>query len=506
MFHPQDELVFKMIYPELNSIKGFNTKYNYVPICKEINADMATPVVLLKKFSGAGRELFLLEGVEYGEKWSRYSYLGIEPSCRITCKNGIVTVDGNEIPADDSSKPMETVKRILSLHKSPKIPGMPDFTGGFAGYFAYSLICFEEPSLKIKMPEKDFDLLRFDKIIVYDNLKHSIIIIVNINLADTDLDKSYSQALSEIARLEGIICDRALPSPHGSISSSAKSEDSTDCVKFTCEISENKYYQMIEHVKKHIRNGEILQAIISRQFKAKYDGSLINAYRILRGANPTPYMNYMHFDDLELICFSPSTLARIRNGRVSTLVVAGTSPRGSSPEEDLIIKEELLGNKKEVSEHEMLIGQIVDELGRFTVSSGIQITEHMLVRMYAKIMHLVSKVEVDMRPESSPIDAITAFVPTGAVSGRPKKRACEIIDEIESLPRGIYAGALAYIGFNGNMDACVAIRMAIKENGIVTIQTGDGIVEASDPILEYEEAGHKAEPLINAVVNSDNLV
>jgi anthranilate synthase component 1 len=240
--------------------------------------------------------------------------------------------------------------------------------------------------------------------------------------------------------------------------------------------------------------------VISRRFESTFDGSLLNAYRVLRTTNPSPYMVFMHLDDLEIMSTSPETLVRLQNGRLATFPVAGSRPRGATDAEDKALEAELLADEKELSEHNMLVDLARNDLGRISKFSSVKVTDYMMVHRYSKIMHIASCVESDIRSDRDALDAIEAILPAGTLSGAPKIRACEIIDEIEGLPRGIYGGALGYIDFTGNLDTCIAIRMAVKKNGRVTVQAGGGIVADSVPALEYEESGNKARAVMNAVL------
>lgn len=274
---------------------------------------------------------------------------------------------------------------------------------------------------------------------------------------------------------------------------------------FECNVSENEYCNIVEKTKEYIRDGDIFQAVISRKFTCKYDGSLINAYRVLRTINPSPYMVYMNIDDDEIISTSPETLVRLQNGRLYTFPVAGSRPRGKTDEEDIALEKSLLSDEKELSEHNMLVDLGRNDLGRISKYDSVEVTKYMVIHRYSKIMHICSQVESNIRDDCDAMDAIESVLPAGTLSGAPKIRACEIIEEQEALPRDIYGGALGYMDFTGNLDTCIAIRMAYKKGENVYVQAGGGIVADSVPKNEYEESANKAAAVMNAVRNADEL-
>jgi anthranilate synthase component 1 len=307
--------------------------------------------------------------------------------------------------------------------------------------------------------------------------------------------ENYGKAVSEIERIVRVIYDKQ---PLDRLRSEAKPE-------FTCNVSKAQYCAMVEKTKEYILDGDIFQAVISRRFESTYNSSLINAYRVLRTTNPSPYMVYMHMDELEIMSTSPETLVRLHKSRLSTFPVAGSRPRGGTEEEDKALERELLADEKELSEHNMLVDLARNDLGKISKISSVKVMDYMMIHRYSKIMHIASCVESDIRPDRDALDAIEAILPAGTLSGAPKIRACEIIEELEREPRGIYGGALGYIDFSGNHDTCIAIRMAVKENGRVYVQAGGGIVADSVPETEYEEAGNKAKAVINAIINASEV-
>ena len=484
-----------MIRPDCESIQNMAREYSVIPVCREIYADIITPIALLRKLASISRRCFLLESIEGGEKWGRYSFLGFDPVMRVTCKENLITVERNgEVEEVVTSKPLDILRDILAQYRSPMMPDMPPFTGGFVGYFAYAMIGYAEPKLHIKRGEfNDYDLMLFDRVIAYDHLKQKISIIVNMQ---TDrVMENYGRATAELEAITRLIREPQ-------VSSSASVDKH---VQFTCNVSQEEYCRIVERTKEYIQAGDIFQAVISRQFMAPYQGSLLNAYRVLRTTNPSPYMVYMNIDDEEIMSTSPETLVRLQNGRLTTFPVAGSRPRGNTEAEDRRLEQELLADEKELAEHNMLVDLGRNDLGRISEYGSVEVTDYMAIHRYSTIMHICSQVEGQILPRCDGCSAIEAVLPAGTLSGAPKIRACEIIDELESEPRGIYGGALGYLDFAGNMDTCIAIRMAVKKGGRVYVQAGGGIVADSIPQKEYEESGHKARAVINALINAGEV-
>lgn len=484
-----------MIKPSCDEIMELAKSYNTIPVCKEILADVITPITLLRRIAASKKRFFLLESIEGGEKWGRYSFIGYDPIMRVSCKNAVVTIDRNgKMKNIETKKPLEVLRSILKDYKSPSLKELPPFTGGLVGYFAYSMIGYAEPKLKIKSGDfNNYDVMLFDKVIAYDHLKQKICVIVN--MSTDKILENYGKATAEIEKIINLINDS---SPLPELKGRMKSD-------FECNVSEKEYCNIVEKTKEYIRDGDIFQAVISRKFTCKYDGSLINAYRVLRTINPSPYMVYMNIDDDEIISTSPETLVRLQNGRLYTFPVAGSRPRGKTDEEDISLERSLLSDEKELSEHNMLVDLGRNDLGRISKYDSVEVTKYMVIHRYSKIMHICSQVESNIRDDCDAMDAIESVLPAGTLSGAPKIRACEIIEEQEALPRDIYGGALGYMDFTGNLDTCIAIRMAYKKGENVYVQAGGGIVADSVPKNEYEESANKAAAVMNAVRNADEL-
>ncbi len=486
--------VTNMITPSRNEIEGLVKAYDIIPICKEIYADIITPITLLRKLSQISRNYFLLESIEGGEKWGRYSFLGFDPIIHITCKEKQITIENGASRTLASEKPYELLRELLKEYKAPKLEGMPPFTGGLVGYFSYEMIAYKEPVLKLAGSEfPDFDLMLFDKVIAYDHLKQKINIVVNMK---TDhWMENYKKAVNELEALTRIINEPA-----------AFSKEQLSCMpSFTCNTSKEEYCQMVKKTKEYILDGDIFQAVISRRFETEYAADLLNAYRVLRTLNPSPYMVFLKSEDVQLICSSPETMVRLKDGILSTFPIAGSRPRGKDKEEDDALAVELLADEKELSEHNMLVDLARNDIGMISEYGSVKVTDYMKIQRYSRIMHITSEVEGTLKEGKDALDAIEALLPAGTLSGAPKIRACEIIGELEKTARGIYGGAIGYIDFTGNMDTCIAIRMAVKKENKVYIQAGAGIVADSVPEREYEESENKAKALMEAILKASEL-
>ncbi|MHB8132477.1 MAG: anthranilate synthase component I family protein, partial [Mobilitalea sp.] len=420
-----------MVTPSCNEIELLAKEYSIIPICKEIYADIITPITLLRKISQISQRYYLLESIEGGEKWGRYSFLGFNPIVHVTCKNKEIIIDNGERQIIHSEKPFEVLRKLLEQYKAPKLPGMPPFTGGLVGYFSYEMIGYAEPILKLQTSDfNDFDLMLFDKVIAYDHLKQKISIVVNMK-TDKVLE-NYGKAVSDIEYLTRFITDSV---PLQKLQTQSKPS-------FTCNVTKQEYCSMVEKTKEYIVNGDIFQAVISRRFETDYKESLLNAYRVLRTTNPSPYMVFMQNNDVQLISTSPETLVRLKDGKLSTFPIAGSRPRGKDKEEDDALEKELLADEKELSEHNMLVDLGRNDIGKISEYGSVHVSDYMRIGRYSRIMHITSEVEGKIKNEKDALDAIEAILPAGTLSGAPKIRACEIIEELEKIPRGIYGGAV----------------------------------------------------------------
>lgn len=476
-----------MITPNYEETIPYQKDYNLVPICKEIYADIITPIQLLRKLSLLDQHYYLLESVEGGERWGRYSFLGFCPLMHVTCREGEVTVESGELKLKKAGKPMEILRELLLDYKAPHMEGMPTFTGGFVGYFSYEMIGYAEPALKLTANDGyDMDLMLFDKVIAYDHLKQKIFVIANAKTKEKE--QGYRRAVLEIDKLVHMLLKQGVPETRTVIKEP----------EFKCSLSEEQYCKMVEKTKEYIREGDIFQGVISRRLEASYTDSLFHMYRVLRTTNPSPYMYFIQSKDVQIAGASPETLIKIVDGRMTTFPVAGTRPRGKDEEEDRRLEAELLADEKELSEHNMLVDLARNDIGRVAAAGSVCVEEYMKIHRFSKVMHIASVVCGQIAKGKDGLDAVESLLPAGTLSGAPKFRACQIISELEPEARGIYGGAIGYLDFSGNLDVCIAIRTAVKRGNRVYVQAGAGIVADSVPKKEYEECANKAGAVLEA--------
>jgi len=465
--------------------KGYKT----IPISCQILSDIKTPIQVLKILKSVSSHCYMLESLEDSSKWGRYTFLGYDPKLEITCLNGVIKINGEIISKNDN--PKKYIKNIVEENKSPKIEDLPTFTGGLVGYFSYDYIKYSEPSLKLIANDdekfNDVDLMLFDKVIVFDNLKQKIILIVNIKT--DNLKQNYDNAVLELNKMAELI------------KTGTPAEDKPLKIKsdFRYLFDKEQYCSMVNKIKTYIKDGDIFQAVLSNRIDADVDGSLLDTYRILRTTNPSPYMFYFCSNDIEIAGASPETLVKLNNGVLHTFPLAGTRPRGKTQEQDLQLEKELLSDKKELAEHNMLVDLGRNDLGKISKFGSVQVEKYMSIERFSHVMHIGSTVKGEIREDKSALDAIDTVLPAGTLSGAPKIRACQIINELEQNKRGIYGGAIGYIDFSGNMDTCISIRIAFKKNNKVFVRSGAGIVADSVPEKEYQECVNKAKAVINAL-------
>lgn len=482
------------MFPSYEEARKFEKEYKVIPVCKEVYADIITPITLLRRLKEIDSKYYLLESVEGGRQWGQYSFLGVNPLLQISCKNGIVTTKSGALAATEKKDAMQALRELLRQYTSPFIEGMPSFTGGLVGYFSYEMIGYEESKLQLKESEfDDYNLMLFDKVIAYDHLRQKISVIVNYRSEAGE--QGYRAALLEIEKMIHLIRD----------TSPLKEEKADEQVTFISNLSKDQYCHMVEKTKHYIREGDIFQGVISRRFEADYKGSLLNTYRVLRTTNPSPYMYFIGCDDLEIAGTSPETMVRLKNGRLTTFPVAGTRKRGETRELDEALEAELLKDEKECSEHNMLVDLARNDIGKIAQFGTVEVEEYMKIHRFSRVMHIASTVTGKIREDKDGCDTISALLPAGTLSGAPKFRACEIIDELEPVARGIYGGAIGYLDFSGNLDVCIAIRTAVKKNNKVYVQAGAGIVADSVPESEYMECANKAEAVIEAVKHASEV-
>ena len=463
-------------------------EYKVLPVSCEILSDICTPIEAVKILKNVSTHCYMLESVVEKEKWGRYTFLGFDPKLEITCVNGEMKAGNIRFHTDN---PSVYLRQILADYKSPRFDYLPSFTGGLVGYFAYDYQGYSEPAVKTKVQDiedfKDMDLMLFDKVIAFDNFRQKIVLIVNMSLED--VDSGYHKAIIELNQLCDLLRNgKKKNEPGGRLLG-----------EVTPLFQKEEYCEIVEKAKYHIKEGDIFQIVPSNRLSAPFEGSLLNTYRILRTINPSPYMFYFSGTDLEIAGASPETLVKLENGILHTFPLAGTRPRGKTEEEDKALEEELLVDEKELAEHNMLVDLGRNDLGKISKFGTVQVEKlHSIVR-YSHVMHIGSTVRGEIREEFDALDAIEAVLPAGTLSGAPKIRACQLIGELENNKRGIYGGAIGYIDFTGNMDTCIAIRIAYKKNGQVFVRSGGGVVADSVAEKEYEETINKAKAVINAL-------
>jgi anthranilate synthase component I len=476
-------------------VKEYEKDFNLIPVCKETYADIITPITLLRKLAQVDKNYYLLESVEGGERWGRYSFLGFSPLLRVTCKTGVITIHSGDITKTIVGNPMTTLRDLMNKYKAPHIDGLPPFTGGFVGYFSYEMIGYAEPKLKLKTSDfLDFDLMLFDKVIAFDHLRQKISIVANYKAEKGE--PGFHAALLEIDKIIHLIHET---SPITELHATKNPE-------FICNTTKEEYCNKVERTKQYIREGDIFQAVISRRFEADYQGSLLNTYRVLRTSNPSPYMYFIQCDDVQIAGASPETMIKLDNGTLTTFPVAGTRRRGKTDDEDKDLEIELLADEKELSEHNMLVDLARNDVGKISKFGSVIVKDYKQIHRFSKVMHIASVVCGQIKEDKDMVDTISAILPAGTLSGAPKFRACEIINELEPVARGIYGGAIGYLDFSGNLDVCIAIRTAVKKGDKVYVQAGAGIVADSVPEKEYEECANKAGAVMEAIRKASEVI
>jgi anthranilate synthase component 1 len=436
----------------------------------------------------------MLESVEDTMETGRYTFLGYDPRAEVSCINYQVTVIDEYGVKNIEDNPRKYVKKILDDHKSPRLDYLPTFTGGLVGYFGYDYIKYSEPSLNLDAYDdgsfKDVDLMLFDKVIAFDNKENKIIIISN--LLTDDVEASYKIATKQIEIMKNIIENGEAEEPPKPV---LKSE-------FKPLFNGEQYGAMVEKAKHYIREGDIFQVVLSNRLEAEMEGSLFGTYEILRKLNPSPYMFYFSSDDIEIAGASPETLVKLENKTLYTYPLAGTRPRGKTPQQDKELEEGLLKDPKELSEHNMLVDLGRNDLGKISKFGTVKVDKYHQILKFSHVMHIGSTVKGEIRDDKTALDAVDAVLPAGTLSGAPKIRAMEIINELENNKRGIYGGAIGYIDLTGNLDTCIAIRIAFKKKGKVYVRSGAGIVADSVPEKEHQECINKAKAVITALQTS----
>lgn len=488
-----------MIFPSLDRVKAIAPGYDIVPVYMEILSDVRTPISVLKALKQVSSHTYLLESADNSNHWGRYSFLGYDPKIELFCKNHQMTIKDGTTRTFDCSDPAAEIRNILSQYKSPRLEELPTFTGGFVGYFACEYIRYIEPTLDFPIPDddsamvNDVDLMLFDKVIAFDHYKNKIYLIANIST--NDLERNYNKAELELKALADLVVNgKEADVPKGILKT-----------EFTSEFTKDEFEAVVKKTQHYIKEGDIFQCVVSNRREAEFDGSLLNAYRVLRTLNPSPYMFYLSGGDVELTGASPETLVKLTDGKMYTFPIAGTMRRGKTEAEDLAIEEKLINDEKELAEHNMLVDLGRNDLGKIAKFGSVQVEALHMLQRFSHVIHITSTVSGDIQDGKDALDAIGATLPAGTLSGAPKIRAIEILHELEKSPRGVYGGAVGYIDFSGNMDVCIGIRMAMNKGGKVYVRAGAGIVRDSVPASEYNETLIKGQSMISAITDAQEV-
>ncbi|HZG57456.1 anthranilate synthase component I [Paenibacillus sp.] len=501
-----------MKYPTRESFGRYAREYNLIPVTRTLLADTETPIRVFQQFC-EDPHAFLLESVEGGAKWARYSFIGTDPFLVVRGKSGTLEIERSGNVERVSEQPIDFLRGLLNSYRSPQYENFPRFMGGAVGFFGYDLLRYYEKKLPphkvddLKM--NDVQFMFCDQLIVFDHLKQHMVVVANAHVpegaGERELDAAYADAEARIdravARLHGgggSAANAFSPrSPHGPV---AIGPDD-----YTSNLSKEAFMGNVRKAKEYIRAGDIFQVVLSQRFEMETDVSPLHVYRVLRTMNPSPYMYYLKMGEERIVGTSPELLVRVEGGKVQTRPIAGTRPRGKTPEEDARLERELLADEKELAEHLMLVDLGRNDIGRVSVPGTVHVDAYMEVERYSHVMHIVSNVSGTMREDKDFYDAFLSCMPAGTVSGAPKLRAMEIIAELEQEARGAYAGAIGYLGFSGNLDTCITIRTIIFRGGKAYVQAGAGIVWDSVPEKEYEETVNKAKGMLTAIKTAEAI-
>jgi anthranilate synthase component 1 len=483
-----------MIHPTLEEFRRIAKPGSLVPVHRDIVADLETPVSAYMKLSAGQQYSFLLESVEKADTIGRYSFLGANPSIVLKSKGRQITItrDGKE-STFESDDPLGELKKLMDQFHPVKVDGVPAFHGGAVGYMSYDQVRFFE-----KLPDNNPDTLDLsdlyfmitDTILIFDHVNNLLKIVSNAHV-ESDVDAAYNDAVRKIESISAAM-KRPLVAPETKAAAATNTEVRSS---FTRE----GFCDAVRNAKEYICAGDIFQVVLSQRFEREVSVSPVNLYRALRCINPSPYMLLLQYPDVTLVGSSPEVMTQVRNGRCMVRPIAGTRPRGATADEDLALEKELLADVKEIAEHVMLLDLGRNDVGRISKPGSVAPTKRMVIERYSHVMHIVSQVEGDMLDDADAYDALRATFPMGTVSGAPKIRAMEIIDELEPVRRGIYSGGAGYIGFNGEMDTCIVIRTMVIKDGVAYVQAGAGIVYDSVPEREFDETVNKAKALFRAV-------
>ena len=467
--------------------------YNRIPLVKTCYADLETPLSIFLKVANSPYS-YLLESVEGGENFGRYSIIGMPAKKLIQVRQNIVEIieSGKKIFTENNLDPLGFIDQYLANYKTPKDLDLPRFSGGLAGYFGYETIHYIEPKLIKEFIKDDLDLpdihlMESDEVIVFDNLTGKLSIVVYAN----DDISSYDHAINRLANIE-LMIESQLKNEN------AQSKKSVDDTQADSEFGEKNFHQAVDKIKEYIVEGDVMQVVLSQRMVKKFQLPAISLYRVLRSINPSPYMFFYHFDDYFIVGASPEILVRLENDTVTVRPIAGTRPRGENSQLDKDLEKDLLNDPKEIAEHIQLMDLGRNDIGRVSQPGSVEVTDKMTIERYSHVMHIVSNVEGSIQENLSPMDVLKATFPAGTVSGAPKVRAMEIINELESTKRGVYAGAVGYIGYDGTLDVAIAIRTGVIKSGKLFVQAGAGVVADSIAKNEWDETNNKAKAVLRA--------
>ncbi|MDG0968453.1 MAG: anthranilate synthase component I [Porticoccaceae bacterium] len=470
--------------------------FNRIPITREVLADLETPLSVYLKLA-FGPNSYLFESVQGGEKWGRYSLIGLQTSTVFKLFGNRLEIvrDGKPMVTRTTNDPLAEVERFRALFSMPDLPDLPRFTGGLVGYFGYDTVRYVESKLADSAPPDqlgtpDVLLMASDEVAIFDNLSGTIMLVVHVDAKDRGALQDAETRLDELERK----LSEAIPDLPPMIAQGAGLSEEA----FVSSFGKDRYKQAVEKVKQYTLSGDIMQVVPSQRFSAPFNAQPINLYRALRRLNPSPYMYFLDLDGFHIVGSSPEVLARLEDNQVTVRPIAGTRRRGETDSADQMLEEEMLADPKEIAEHLMLIDLGRNDVGRISQPGSVEVTEKMVVERYSHVMHITSNVVGNVEPTMSAIDVLKATLPAGTLSGAPKIRAMEIIDELEPVKRNIYGGAIGYIGWNGNMDMAIAIRTAVLKDGKLHVQAGGGVVADSEPELEWEETMNKARAIMRA--------
>lgn len=479
--------------------------YNRVPVARVVLADLDTPLSVYLKLADAPFS-YLFESVQGGERWGRYSIIGLPARTVLTVRGHdvVITRDGLEVERTIAADPLAFVEDFQKRFRVAELPGLPKFTGGLVGFFAYDCVRYVEKKLAAcskpdPIGSPDIQLMVSEDVVVFDNLKGELFLVTHVDPAAVDAEAVAGQRLNELVRrLRASLDTRPM---HDSVTSAVSEAD------FVSSFGQEAFKQGVAHIKDYVLAGDVMQVVPSQRLSAPFTASPMLLYRALRHLNPSPYMYYMRSDELTIVGSSPEILARMEDGQVTVRPLAGTRKRGATPELDVELEADLLADAKEIAEHLMLIDLGRNDVGRVAQTGQVRVTEKMKVERYSHVMHIVSNVEATLKENVTAMDVLRATLPAGTLSGAPKVRAMQIIDELEPVKRGIYGGAVGYLGWNGNMDTAIAIRTAVIKDGIMHVQAGAGVVADSVPESEWQETLSKARALMRAaeVATADKM-